>query len=194
MISVNRRAEIIVRQMIAEAESLSLDVIQLKNGATVIDSGIHVAGSMEAGRLFACACLGGLGRVSFMHQNYKMQESGFHSGFSLPVVTVEVQQPHLACMASQYAGWALKLEKYFAIGSGPARALAADEDIFRNLDYRDRSEVAILMLEGRQLPDEEVAVHVARKCHGTAHSAHCTDSIHGWIRPNCRALCRDGDA
>ena len=164
MISVNRRAEIIVRQMIAEAESLSLDVIQLKNGATVIDAGINVSGSMEAGRLFACACLGGLGRVAFMRQNYEMQDSGFLSSFSLPAITVEVQQPHLACMASQFAGWALKLEKYFAIGSGPARALAVNEEIFKQLDYQDCSEVAVLMLEGRQLSDETVAAYIARQC------------------------------
>jgi methenyltetrahydromethanopterin cyclohydrolase len=165
MISVNRRAEIIVQQMIAEAESLGLNVIQLRNGGTVIDAGIHVPGSMEAGRLFASACLGGLGVVSFAHQTYGKQDSDFRSGFSLPTVTVEVQQPHLACMASQYAGWALKLKKYFAIGSGPARALVANEDIFRKLDYRDRPEVAILMLEGRQLPDETVAAYVAKQCH-----------------------------
>jgi methenyltetrahydromethanopterin cyclohydrolase len=67
-------------------------------------------------------------------------------------------------MGSQYAGWALKSEKYFAIGSGPARALAADEEIFRKIDYRDSGEVAILMLEGRQMPDEEVAAYVARQC------------------------------
>jgi methenyltetrahydromethanopterin cyclohydrolase len=168
MISVNRRAEIIVRQLIAEAESLNLDVIPLKNGAKVIDAGINVSGSMEAGRLFACACLGGLGRVSFAHQTYEMQDSGLPSGFSLPAVTVEVQQPHLACMASQYAGWALKLEKYFAIGSGPARALAAKEDIFKKLDYRDCAEMAVLMLEGRQLPDEAVAAHIAAECRVSA--------------------------
>jgi methenyltetrahydromethanopterin cyclohydrolase len=164
MISVNRRAEIIVRQMIDEAESLGLSVSQLKNGATVIDAGISAPGSLEAGRLFACASLGGLGAVSFAYKTYEIQDANSCSSFSLPIVTAEVRQPPLACMASQYAGWALKLEKYFAIGSGPARALAAGEDIFRVLDYRDCSEVAILMLEGRQPPDEAVAAYAAKQC------------------------------
>jgi methenyltetrahydromethanopterin cyclohydrolase len=67
-------------------------------------------------------------------------------------------------MASQYAGWAIKLERYFAIGSGPARALHAGEEIYRHLDYRDQSETAVLMLEGRELPGVEVASFVAEKC------------------------------
>jgi methenyltetrahydromethanopterin cyclohydrolase len=159
MISVNRRAEIIVRQMMAEKESLGLAVMQLKNGATVIDAGIHVYGSMEAGCLFARACMGGLGDVSVSNKICAPCD------FSLPIVSVNVSQPPLACMASQYAGWALRLDKYFAIGSGPARALVADEEIFHKLEYKDNAETAVLMLEGRKLPDEAVASYVADQCH-----------------------------
>jgi methenyltetrahydromethanopterin cyclohydrolase len=67
-------------------------------------------------------------------------------------------------MASQYAGWAVQLEKYFAIGSGPARALYAAEEIYQKIDYRDQSETAVLMLEGRVLPGVAVASYVAEKC------------------------------
>jgi methenyltetrahydromethanopterin cyclohydrolase len=164
MISVNQRAEMIVRQMMADSEHLGLNVILLKNGTVVIDAGVQVRGSLEAGRLFASACLGGLGTVSFAHQTFEMHDAGPHAGFSLPMVAVEVLQPPLACMASQYAGWALKLEKYFAIGSGPARALAVREEIFGKMGYKDQAETAILMLEGRQLPDEQVAAYIAGQC------------------------------
>jgi methenyltetrahydromethanopterin cyclohydrolase len=156
MISVNQRASVVVAQMIGDSEALGLSVVQLQNGATVIDAGIEVPGSLEAGRLFACACLGGLGQVGFAQQDF--------DGFSLPAVTVTAGYPHIACMASQYAGWAIKLGKYFAIGSGPARALYAGEEIYQKLNYRDQAETAILMLEGRELPNEEVAVYVAEKC------------------------------
>jgi methenyltetrahydromethanopterin cyclohydrolase len=77
---------------------------------------------------------------------------------------VTVNWPHIACMASQYAGWAVKYESYFAIGSGPARALFGNEEIFNKLDYRDQAKTAVLMLEGRELPGEEVAAFVAEKC------------------------------
>jgi methenyltetrahydromethanopterin cyclohydrolase len=157
MISLNLRAASIVQHMIEECDALGLHVIHLKNGATVVDAGIQAPGSFEAGRLFACACLGGLAQVDLTRRS-------LDSGFSLPFVDVHVQSPHLACMASQYAGWAVKVDRYFAIGSGPARALYANEEIFQKLDYREKCETAVLMLEGRTLPDEAVAGFVAEKC------------------------------
>jgi len=157
MTSLNLRAVSIVRHMIEECDALGLRVLQLKNGATVVDAGIRASGSFEAGRLFACACLGGLGQVQLTHRS-------LDSGLWLPFVDVHAQSPHLACMASQYAGWAVKVGGFFAIGSGPARALYANEEIFRKLDYREKCETAVLMLEGRTLPDEAVAGFVAEKC------------------------------
>jgi len=65
MISVNERAAEILRRMVAQAEVLGVAVHTLSNGATVIDAGIKVAGSFAAGKLFAEACLGGLGEVEF---------------------------------------------------------------------------------------------------------------------------------
>lgn len=164
MISVNQRATVIVQQMIAEQEALGLGVKQLENGTTVLDAGVDVPGSFEAGRLFACACLGGLGQVGFAQQAFPGPESDPDSRFWIPAVEVSVSCPHIACMASQYAGWAVKLDRYFAIGSGPARALWAGEEIYEKLDYKDHAETAVLMLEGRTLPGEDVAAFVAQKC------------------------------
>lgn len=156
MISVNERAAAIARRMIAEAEVLGIAAETLSNGATVIDAGIRMQGSFRAGKLFAEACLGGLGEVEFVRLSY--------GDFWLPGVSVSVSHPHIACMASQYAGWAVKREKFFAMGSGPARALYAGEELFARLDYTDQVEVAVLLLEGRKLPGEEVAAYVAGKC------------------------------
>ena len=52
-----------------------------------------VPGSFEAGRLFACACLGGLGQVGFTQQNFPGPESDPDSGFWLPAVEVTCQLP-----------------------------------------------------------------------------------------------------
>lgn len=122
--------------------------------------GVTVPGSLTAGRFFAKACLGGLGQVNFT----QLAVNDASDNFSLPAVSVSVDHPHIACMASQFAGWPIKRAKFFALGSGPARALYRREEIFSKLDYRDQADVAILLLEGRQLPDEEVAAYVADKC------------------------------
>jgi len=158
MISINEEAAAILRRMAAEAEVLGVAVHTLSNGTTVIDAGINVPGSLAAGKLFAEACLGGLGEVGFCPLSFSLPD------FYLPGVSVRVEHPDIACMASQFAGWAVQREKFFAMGSGPARALYAGEEIFERLDYRDRSEVAVLMLEGRKLPGEQVAQYVAGKC------------------------------
>jgi len=164
MISINRRAADLVRQMIHDHEALGLRVRRLGNGATVIDAGVETPGSLEAGRLFACACMGGLGEVHFVHPSYPESESGKEAGLRLPAVAVTVSSPPIACMASQYAGWAVKPTGYFAIGSGPARALYAGEKIYQQLEYADSAETAVLMLEGRQFPGEAVAEYIAEKC------------------------------
>jgi methenyltetrahydromethanopterin cyclohydrolase len=164
MISVNQRAASIVQQMIEEKEALGFEVKQLNNGATVINAGVNVPGSMEGGRLFASACMGGLAHISYVHRALENQEKGQADSAWLPFVEIIVSRPHIACMASQYAGWALRQEKYFAIGSGPARSLYANEKIFQLLDYRDHADIAVLMLEGRELPSEAVADFVAEKC------------------------------
>ncbi len=162
MLSLNERSLAIVRDMIGEAEALGLEAKRLGNGTLLLDAGVNVPGSLEAGRLFAEASMGGLGKVLFCEISY--------GELSFPAVSVTAGRPTLACMAAQYAGWAVKVKAtqssgaYFAMGSGPARALFLGEPLFRKLEYRDRSEVAVLALESRSLPSEEVARWIAEKC------------------------------
>ena len=156
MISVNERARKIVEKMMVHADSLGLAVSRLPNGTTVVDAGVDVTGSLEAGRLFSEVCLGGLGQVSLCHLHL--------DSLWLPGVTVSVSHPPVACLAAQYAGWAVKADDYFAMGSGPARALYRGDPIFEHISYEDRADVGVLTLEARQLPTEAAADKVARKC------------------------------
>jgi methenyltetrahydromethanopterin cyclohydrolase len=160
MISVNEKAAEIARCMIADSESLGLAVIRLPNGATVLDAGVDVPGSLEAGQLFAEACMGGLGKVRFCGLEF--------DGLWLSGVSVVVNRPPLACVAAQLAGWAVRegdeSNPFRAMGSGPARALYGVEKVFEQLGYRDQADVAVLCLETRRLPSERVTEQVARKC------------------------------
>ena len=65
MLNLNQRALGIVQQMIQDAKALDVAVSTLDNGTVVVDAGIDVPGSLEAGLLFARVCLGGLGTVDF---------------------------------------------------------------------------------------------------------------------------------
>jgi methenyltetrahydromethanopterin cyclohydrolase len=67
-------------------------------------------------------------------------------------------------MASQYAGWAVTVDKFFAMGSGPLRAHArVEKDLFEKLGYEEEARHGVLVLEGRALPDDAVAAWVAEK-------------------------------
>jgi methenyltetrahydromethanopterin cyclohydrolase len=67
-------------------------------------------------------------------------------------------------MASQYAGWAIDPSGFFAMGSGPLRAKArVEKELFDKLGYAEDATRGVLVLEGRTLPTDDVAVWVGRK-------------------------------
>jgi methenyltetrahydromethanopterin cyclohydrolase len=79
-------------------------------------------------------------------------------------VQVWTDHPAESCMASQYAGWAIQVDKYFAMGSGPLRAVArVEKELYQKLGYTEEATRGVLVLEGRALPTEEVARWVADK-------------------------------
>lgn len=156
MISVNQQASALVAEMLEHAEQLGIGVSLLSCGTRVIDIGLQAPGGYLAGLHVANLSLGGVGRVSFAPIDY--------GDFWLPGVAIAVDWPEIGCMASQYAGWGIRKPGFFAIGSGPARARARVEALFNQLDYRDDADVAVLILEGQDLPDEAMAEYIARKC------------------------------
>jgi methenyltetrahydromethanopterin cyclohydrolase len=156
MISVNRQAAAIVQEMVAQADRLGIQVATLPGGARLVDLGVQAPGGMQAGKYLAEVCMGGLGQVTFLPLLF--------GDVWLPGLGVSVDQPAIGCMAAQYAGWAIKRDQFFAMGSGPARALAVVEELYKKLDYKDSADVAALVLEGRQLPTDGVANYVAGKC------------------------------
>lgn len=161
MISLNARSYEIANKMIVDAEALNISVEKLTCGTTLIDAGINVSGSFEAGRLFSEVCMGGLGKIDFGVIDY--------GTFALPCVNVSVSHPVEACMASQYAGWSVEVRKknkktFFAMGSGPARVLYGKEKLLQELGIQEKSELAVLALETHEVPDDEVCLWIAGKC------------------------------
>jgi methenyltetrahydromethanopterin cyclohydrolase len=154
--SVNGLAAPLVAALVRDAEPLRLAVRRDESGATLVDAGIDALGGIEAGRRIAEICLGGLGHVSFAAS----------AGAWPWQVTVHTSNPVLACLGSQYAGWSLKHDdpKFFALGSGPGRSLAAKEELFAELDYRDRSATAVFVLEVDKPPPSALLRKVASDC------------------------------
>ena len=149
--SIHEACRPFLNSLIAQASALNISISQHISGATIVDAGIEVAGSAEAGRLIAEICMGGLGEVRFIDENN---------------ITVKSQTPVLACLGSQYAGWSLSSESqhemFFSLGSGPARGLAQREDLFKELNYKDSADFSVLILETSKIPPAEIIEKVAR--------------------------------
>ncbi|MBK5186944.1 MAG: methenyltetrahydromethanopterin cyclohydrolase [Gemmatimonadaceae bacterium] len=156
VMNLNERAWKIADALAARADELRLAVQTLPSGARVIDAGIDVRGGYGAGIGLAELCMGGLG-----HIRLAQLEIG---GTTMPGVEVWTDHPAVSCMASQYAGWALSVGKYFAMASGPLRAHArVEKDLFDKLEYAETAARGVLVLEGRTIPTEEAVALVAQK-------------------------------
>ena len=149
-LGLNERAWQIADAMAKNAAALRVAVRQLSGGARVIDAGIDATGGFGAGRALAEICTGGLADIA-----YPPVPIG---GETWPGVRVWTDHPAVSCMASQYAGWAIQVGKYFAMGSGPLRAHArVEKELFAKLGYAERAARGVLVLETRTLPTDEVA-------------------------------------
>jgi methenyltetrahydromethanopterin cyclohydrolase len=152
--NLNARASALCESLEAQADALQIRVTRREGGATIIDCGIDAPGGFGAGMLLARVCLADLGSV-------EVADAG---ASPWPLVQVSTEYPVLACMASQYAGWELKHEKFFAMGSGPMRAAAAREPLFADLGYRENAESCVGVLETSKLPPPPLCEQIAAKC------------------------------
>ena len=133
-LSLNDRARGLADDLAAEADALRAAVTTLPNGARLIDCGSAVPGGLEAGRRFAQMCMGGLGAVTLAPLVL--------DGRWLPGLSVVTDHPALACLGSQYAGWRLDRDGYFAMASGPGRALIRAEELYDDLEVDERARTA----------------------------------------------------
>lgn len=160
IISVNAKAAALIAALTASAAALKVAVSEGANGETLIDAGSQVPGSIIAGLRIAEICMGGLGTL-------QLSASAATPRWPWSLL-VHSAQPVIACLGSQYAGWRLADGKgkdaFFALGSGPARALARSEPLFETLAYRDSAESAALVLESMRPPPPRIVDKVAQAC------------------------------
>jgi methenyltetrahydromethanopterin cyclohydrolase len=155
-LSMNERAAARVDAMAADAAALGIEIRTLESGARVVDCGASTRGGLQAGLGFAAACMGGLGRLDPVPVVVGAR--------TWPGVGVSVDQPAAACLAAQYAGWKLEHDDFFAMASGPGRALARAEELFDELAWREEAGQAVLCLETRTEPPAEIVEKVAERC------------------------------
>lgn len=155
---LNRRAAALVKDAADREAELRIESRATPVGARVFDFGVNVAGGLEAGVTLAQVCLSGLGRVQIRH--------GFRAGAGgcVPHVEVQTDHPVAACLLSQYAGWQIADDDYYAMGSGPMRTTARREPLFGELNYSENVNGAtslVGVLETSALPPIRVVMSIA---------------------------------
>jgi len=155
-LSVNQAAQQLVKKLCNQADKYGIIVKDTKSGATLIDAGIKAKGGFLAGKLITEICLGGYGKARISHARFDDLE--------FPSIFIHTDNPAIATLGSQFAGWQIKVGDYSAIGSGPARALALKpREIYDKIGYKDETDVAVVVLETAKEPPETAITYISEQ-------------------------------
>jgi len=160
-LSVNRLAWKLLDKLCENPDFYGVKVEKTGSGATIVDAGIEAKGGFQAGKIITEICMGGCGKAEIIPRRYGELE--------LPSIFVYTDHPVIATLGSQFAGWQIKEGDYFAIGSGPARALALKpKEIYEKIGYRDDFDKAVVVLETDKHPPEKLLERFVKDCHVTS--------------------------
>jgi len=174
-ISVNENIIPLIEELCVKPEVYNVKILNI-GGATVIDAGIKARGGYITGLIITEICMGGLGETNLTTIELEEQK--------ICGITVYTDQPIISTLASQMAGWKIKVGEFEALGSGPARALALKpKKLYQKLNYKDTAEHAVIVLETNKIPDEEVLTYIADKC-GIE-----TESLYAILTPTTSLTC-----
>jgi len=159
-VNVSESSRALVDQLVDDPARYRVTTAVHDTGVTIVDAGIEAPGGLEAGRMIGEICLGGLGSVA-------LKTSGTFKRWSWGV-DVYTSSPVFACLGSQYAGWSLNhgegKNAFFALGSGPARAIGSREPLFEELGFRNPPGATTLVLEVDRTPPPEVIAKILSHC------------------------------
>lgn len=182
---INEMGFEVFEEMLDYADELQIEVHELENGAVVADAGVKAQGGIGAGIYLSRLCMADLADVQLTPYDIK--------GVLVPGVQVATDYPAVSCMASQCAMWQVKADKYFAMGSGPARVLARKtRDLYEKIGFEEFADVAVLVLESNKLPDAGVAAKIAEQCGIDAADLRLavapTNSVAGLVQVSARVV------
>jgi methenyltetrahydromethanopterin cyclohydrolase len=154
-LELNDLASQLIEDLSENPADLRVEQHDSPNSGLLFDFGVETEGGLEAGAMLASICMAGLADVATV--------PGAIGDLGWPHVAVTTDYPVAACLFSQYAGWQISVGKFFAMGSGPMRAVAAKESLFDKLWYREDAEQVVGVLETGKLPGRDVFDYIAEQ-------------------------------
>jgi len=175
----------VFEEMLDYEDELRIEVHELENGTIIADAGVKAPGGLGAGIYLSRLCMADLADIQLTPCDIK--------GALLPGVQVATDYPAVSCMASQCAMWQIKADKFFAMGSGPARVLARKtKDLYEKIGFEEFSDVGVLVLETNKLPDAAISAQIAEKCGIDPADLRLavapTDSVAGLVQVSARVV------
>ena len=175
----------VFEEMLDYEDELRIEVHELENGTIIADAGVKAPGGLGAGIYLSRLCMADLADIQLTPCDI--------NGALLPGVQVATDYPAVSCMASQCAMWQIKADKFFAMGSGPARVLARKtKDLYEKIGFEEFSDVGVLVLETNKLPDAAVSAQIAEKCGIDPADLRLavapTDSVAGLVQVSARVV------
>ena len=175
----------VFEEMLDYEDELRIEAHELENGTIIADAGVKAPGGLGAGIYLSRLCMADLADIQLTPCEIK--------GALLPGVQVATDYPAVSCMASQCAMWQIKADKFFAMGSGPARVLARKtKDLYEKIGFEEFSDVGVLVLETNKLPDAAVSAQIAEKCGIDPADLRLavapTDSVAGLVQVSARVV------
>ncbi len=154
---VNELATELFLKSAAHASQLGCRVESVAD-AQILDAGVNTRGSLQAGRLLAELCMGGLAEISLLTANPDVHVSNH-------LVQVQTDHAVMACLGCQYAGWPVSSDDYFAMGSGPMRLYRGREETLIQLNLNESGSGAVVgVLESESLPTASAIELIANQC------------------------------
>ena len=175
----------VFEEMLDYEDELRIEAHELENGTIIADAGVKAPGGLGAGIYLSRLCMADLADIQLTPCDI--------NGALLPGVQVATDYPAVSCMASQCAMWQIKADKFFAMGSGPARVLARKtKDLYEKIGFEEFSDVGVLVLETNKLPDAAVSAQIAEKCGIDPADLRLavapTDSVAGLVQVSARVV------
>jgi len=182
---INEMGFEVFEEMLDYSDELKIEIHEMENGAIVADAGVKADGGLGAGVYLSRLCMADLADIQLTPFYIK--------DILLPGIQVATDYPAISCMASQCAMWQIKVDKYFAMGSGPARVLAKKtRELYDKIGFEECSDVGVLVLESSRLPDEKTCSFIAEKCSIDPADLRIaiapTDSVAGLVQVSARVV------
>ena len=154
-------------------------------GAKILDAGIGTPGSLKAGLFLARLCMSDLADISVV----PMASEKFVVGNG---VYARTDSPLVSCLGSQYAGWPVQADDFFAMGSGPMRMNRGREEVLKELELTESAESIVGVMESDKLPTESAVALIAKDCEVDAKNVHLaiapSTSIAGSLQVVARSI------